>query len=161
MIPPNVPEEEQGELNMKHLPWTVPLRRNSRGKEKGYFSYNFSSEGDIYFNAGGEVTTSNRFAALQDLQDLQDTEEEVHTEIEGKKEDSSNLCKVKHFNLSSFDNYMSNNNLLFDSNVYNNFDYVFSMPEYKINSCQGYFPEFIFLSNCIFNETFNNQNAPE
>merc|ERR1712239_82462 len=80
---PNVPEEEQGDPNMKHFPWTVPLRRNSRGKEKGHFSYNFSSEGDFYFS---------------------DSEEEVHT-IEGKKEDSSDLCKVKHFNLSSFDNY--------------------------------------------------------
>merc|ERR1712082_395778 len=37
----------------------------------------------------------------------------------------------------------------------------FSMPECKINNCQGYFPEFIFLSNSIFNEIYNSQNAPK
>ena len=156
-----VPKEEQKDLNLKHPPWTVPMKRKSRGRDTGHFSYIYNSEGDFYFPTGRKLTTSNRFGALQDLQDICVSEEEVSEEKaykkEDKKEDVSLICNYNH---SSFDNFMYNNNLLYNLNFNNNCksDYTVSVPVNEINSCQGYFPEFIFPSNCSFNSKCSSNN---
>merc|ERR1712082_283432 len=82
-------------------------------------------------------------------------------EKEEKKKEDLFLAMEKKYKYSSFNDYMSSNILSFKaySNklIYNNKkDYVITIPINKINSCQGYFPDLIFLDDCNFSINSNN-----
>ena len=153
----NVPEEEHGippDINLEAVQppnsptWTVPKKRNSRKKKGRNFYFYDTTEEDICFSTGGEVTTKNSFSVLDDIFYPEKRESPIGS---SKKEDTYYSEVVDRMN-----NYFVQG----EENKYNVVKYLVSMYSNKYNLCSGYFPDFIPLDNIMFEDLYSDNNIP-
>merc|ERR1711942_148745 len=120
VLPPYVPEEEQGGLNTKDPTWIVPKKRKSRKKGQRKFHFYNTTEEELCFSNGEEVTTSNRFSVLEDTLHNEKKEPTVrrykkedfphlpHSVVQPDLYDLYDWIDVKHCNYTSYDDYLLN-----------------------------------------------------
>ena len=181
----NVPEEEHGRYNIsitEGIPpindleatqpissptWTVPKRRKSRKKKGRKFYFYDTTEEDICFSNGGEVTTKNRFSVLEDTSCHEKKESPTRS---NKKEDTSHSevlydfygwQEVRNITYASYDNYLLNNQILHNSVTYKLTKYNIFLYSNKYNLCSGYFPDFITLDDNVFKDLYSDKNIPK
>ena len=160
-----IPRKEAFQLTSSPT-WTVPKRRNSRKKKGSEFYFYDTTEEDICFSKGGEVTTKNRFSVLEDTSCSEKKESPTRS---SKKEDTShNEVLPDSFEWhdrgdilhATYDDYISDNFISCNSMSYKFIKYNMFMYINKYNLCSGYFPDFITLNKNVFDDIYNDNNFP-